>query len=258
MAVISFYPFYVMIISATWDNYNIVSKINILPGKNLIRNYERLTENMDLIRGTCNSILMSVGGTALELYFTVLTAYGFSKFRFKGRNFLFGVVLVFMMVPGQLGIIGFYKQMQAMNLMNSYIPLIVPGIANCFAVFFYKQYMDSSVPDELIEAAIADGCREFQIYHKLILPLMKPAMVTQGVLTFIGLWNSYLTPLIILNDKKKFTLTLMIATVRDATHADYGAQYLGMVISVIPTVIIYCFASKVIMEKITVSAAIKG
>lgn len=258
VAIVAFYPFFVMVISSTHDNFNIMSKINILPGHNLAANYERLTQNINIPRGIVNSLILSVSVTVIETYFTVMAAYAFAKFDFKGKKFLFAVVLVFMMLPGQLGIIGFFKEVQAMHLMNSYIPLIVPSIANCFAVFFYKQYMDTSLSNELIEAAIIDGCREIDIFHKLVIPLMRPAMVTQAVLTFIGTWNSYLNPLILLNDKNKFTLTLMIATVRDATHADYGAQYLGMVISVIPTVIIYCFGSKTIMEKISVGAAVKG
>ena len=118
--------------------------------------------------------------------------------------------------------------------------------------------MDSGVPNELIEAAYADGCKETAIFHKIVLALMRPALVTQGVMSFIGSWNSYLTPLIILNDKKKMTLTLLIATVRDATHADYGAQYVGMLISVIPLVIVFCLSSKIIMEKISLGAAVKG
>ena len=258
VAIVAFYPFFVMVISCTHDNFNIMSKINILPGNNLAANFERLTQNINIPRGVVNSLILSVSVTVIETYFTVMAAYAFAKFEFKGKNFLFGVVLVFMMLPGQLGIIGFFKEVQAMHLMNSYIPLIIPSIANCFAVFFYKQYMDTSLSNELIEAAIIDGCREIDIFHKLVIPLMRPAMVTQAVLTFIGTWNSYLNPLILLNDKNKFTLTLMIATVRDATHADYGAQYLGMVISVIPTVIIYSFGSKTIMEKISVGAAVKG
>lgn len=258
VAIVAFYPFFVMVISCTHDNFNIMSKINILPGNNLAANFERLTQNINIPRGVVNSLILSVSVTVIETYFTVMAAYAFAKFEFKGKNFLFGVVLVFMMLPGQLGIIGFFKEVQAMHLMNSYIPLIIPSIANCFAVFFYKQYMDTSLSNELIEAAIIDGCREIDIFHKLVIPLMRPAMVTQAVLTFIGTWNSYLNPLILLNDKNKFTLTLMIATVRDATHADYGAQYLGMVISVIPTIIIYCFGSKTIMEKISVGAAVKG
>lgn len=258
VAIVAFYPFFVMVISASHDNFNIMSKINVLPGTKLVENYQRLTRNINIFSGIKNSLFLSVCVTLVETYFAVMAAYAFSKFQFRFRNFLFGVVLVFMMLPGQIGIIGFYKEVQAMHLMNSYIPLIVPSIANCFAVFFYKQYMDTSLPSELIEAAIIDGCREIDIFHRLVVPIMRPAMVTQAVLTFIGTWNSYLNPLILLNDKSKFTLTLLIATVRDATHADYGAQYLGMVISVIPTIVIYCFGSKTIMEKITVGAAVKG
>lgn len=258
VAFLAFYPFFVMVVSSTHNSTNIVSKINILPGTNLVANYKRLTQNMDIVNGIKNSIFLAVTVTVIESYFAVMTAYAFAKFDFKGKNILFTIILVFMMLPGQLGIIGFFKEVQAMHLINSYVPLIVPSIANCFAVFFYRQYMDTSLPKELIEAAIMDGCKELQIFHNLVIPLVKPAMITQGVLTFIGTWNSYLNPLILLNDKSKFTLTLMIATVRDATHADYGAQYLGMVISVIPTIIIYCFGSKTIMEKITVGAAVKG
>ena len=258
VAVVAFYPFFVMIISSTHDNYNIVARINILPGTHLKENFERLTQNIDLYRGIINSLILAAAVTIIQNYFTMMAAYAFSKYNFKGQNFLFSVVLVAMMLPGQLGIIGFYKEIQALKLLNSYFTLIVPTIANCFAVFFYKQYIDGALPNELIEAAIMDGCGELTIYHKLVLPLVIPALVTQGVMTFIGTWNSYLTPLIVLNDKKKFTLPLMIATVRDATHADYGAQYVGMLVSIIPMVIVFCFASKIIMEKISIGAAVKG
>ena len=258
LAAAAFSPFFVMIISATHDNYNIVARVNVIPGNRLDENFTRLTQNIELYRGIMNSLLLAVSVTLIQNYFTMMAAYAFSKFEFKGKNILFSVVLVAMMLPGQLGIIGFYKEIQAMKLLNNYFTLIVPTIANCFAVFFYKQYIDGAMPNELIEAAIVDGCGEMAIYHKLVIPLVIPALVTQGVMTFIGTWNSYLTPLIVLNDKKKFTLPLMIATVRDATHADYGAQYVGMLVSVIPMVIVFCFASKVIMEKISIGAAVKG
>lgn len=258
VAVTAFYPFFVMIISATHDNYNIVAKVNLLPGDMLGENYKRLTQNIELYRGVFNSLFLAAAVTAVQNYFVIMAAYAFAKFNFKGKNILFAIVMVAMMLPGQLGIIGFYKEIQALNLLNSYFTLIVPAIANCFAVFFYKQYIDGALPNELIEAAIMDGCKEINIFHKIVLPLMVPALVTQGVMTFIGTWNSYLTPLIVLNDKKKMTLPLMIATVRDATHADYGAQYVGMLVSVIPMVIVFCFASKIIMEKISIGAAVKG
>lgn len=258
VAVLAFYPFFVMIISSTHDNYNIVAKINVLPGTHFKENFARLTQNIELYKGIMNSLFLAVAVTVVQNYFTMMAAYAFSKFNFKGKNFLFSVILVAMMLPGQLGIIGFYKEIQAMKLLNSYFTLIIPTISNCFAVFFYKQFIDGALPNELIEAAVMDGCGELKIFHKIVLPLVVPALVTQGVMTFIGSWNSYLTPLIMLNDKAKFTLPLMIASVRDSTHADYGAQYVGMLVSVIPMVIVFCFASKIIMEKISIGAAVKG
>ncbi len=258
VAAVAFYPFFVMIISSTHDNYNIVAKINVLPGNKFKENFERLTQNIDLTRGILNSLMLAVIVTVVQNYFTMMAAYAFSKFEFKGKKFLFSVVLVAMMLPGQLGIIGFYKEIQAMKLLNNYFTLIVPTISNCFAVFFYKQFIDGALPNELIEAAVMDGCTELKIFHRITIPLVIPALVTQGVMTFIGNWNSYLTPLIVLNDQKKFTLPLMIATVRDSTHSDYGAQYVGMLVSIIPMVIVYAFASKVIMEKIAIGAAVKG
>jgi len=137
VAIMAFYPFFVMVISASHDNFNIMSKINVLPGTKLVENYQRLTRNINIFSGIKNSLFLSVCVTLVETYFAVMAAYAFSKFQFRFRNFLFGVVLVFMMLPGQIGIIGFYKEVQAMHLMNSYLPLIVPSIANCFAVFLY-------------------------------------------------------------------------------------------------------------------------
>lgn len=186
VAVAAFYPFFVMIISATHDNYNIVARVNVLPGDKLAENFARLTQYIDLYRGIFNSAFLAVAVTVIQNYFTAMAAYAFSKFEFKGKNALFGVVMVAMMLPGQLGIIGFYKEIQALKLLNSYFTLIIPSIANCFAVFFYKQYLDGGIPNELIEASIMDGCGELGIYHKIVLPLMIPALVTQGVMTFIG------------------------------------------------------------------------
>lgn len=258
VALTAFYPFLVMIVSSTHDTYNIVAKINILPGDQLVRNFNRLTQYINLRRGFLNSLFLAVVTSVVQIYFTAMAGYAFSKFKFKGQNLLFGVVLVAMMIPGQISIIGFYKQIQDMGLINNYIPIIIPAIADCFAVFFYKQFLDSGLPNELVEAAIADGAKEITIFHRLVIPIMKPALVTKGVMSFIGSWNSYLKTLILLNDKDKMTLPLMIATVRDSTHADFGAQYIGMVISVIPLVIIFIFSSRIIMNNISVGSAIKG
>ena len=258
VALSAFYPFFVMVISSTHNHFSIMTSINILPGNSLIDNWERLTRNINIYQGIVNSLFIAVTATLLQNYFTLMTGYAFSKFTFKGREVLFGVIIVVMMLPGQIGIIGFFRTVQALGLINSYIPLIVPGIANSFAVFFYKQYLDGALAHELIEAAVMDGCKELSIFHRIVIPMAKPAIVVQCVLVFIGSWNAYLTPLIILNDRSRMTLPLLIATVRDANHAEAGAQYLGMLISIIPIVIIFCFSSKIIMEKISLGAAVKG
>lgn len=258
LALTAFYPFFTMIISATHDSYNIVTKLNLLPGAYLMRNYQRLTQNINIWRGFANSTLLSTISVTVTLYFSALTAYAFSKFRFKGQNFLFGVIMVAMMLPGQIGIIGFFREISNFGLLDTYIPLIIPGIANCFCVFFFKQYLDGALPNEIIEAAYSDGCGELSIFHRIVMPIMVPALVTQGVMIFIGSWNSYMMPLIIIRSSEKQTLPLLIATVRDAMVADYGAQFVGMLISVIPLVIIFSLASRVIMDKISIGAAVKG
>lgn len=259
VAMTAFFPFYTMVVSATHDNFNITTKVNLLPGMQFLTNYKRLTENLNVWRGFVNSLFISTSVTILNLYFTALTGYAISKFRFKGRDTLFSIILVAMMIPGQLGVIGFYKQMTDMHLLNSYIPLILPSIAGCFGVFFFKQYLDGSLPDELIESAYMDGCKEITIYHKIVLPIMIPALVAQGVLTFIGSWNSYMMPLIILRETAKMTLPVLIASIKSKSgfSADYGAQYVGILISVLPLAAIFAVSSKMIIDKISIGAAIK-
>ena len=258
VALTAFFPFYTMLISSSHDNYAINNTVTLVPGTNFIRNYQRLTTNLNIWRGFINSAIIASSSTVLNLYVTAITAYAFSKFTFKGKNFLFGVILFSIMIPGQVGTIGFYKQMSDMRLLNSYLPLILPGMANCFGVFFFRQYLNATLPDEFIEAALMDGCKELTIYHRIVLPMMIPALVTQGVLAFIGSWNSYLMPLIIIRQSHRMTLPVMIATVKSANVADFGAQYVGILISVIPLLLIFSFASNMLMDKISAGDAIKG
>lgn len=259
VALVSFFPFFTMLISSTHDAFHITSAVNLLPGDQFMRNYERMQQNKNIWQGFLNSFLLAAASMSLCLYFASMTAYGFSKFSFKGKGLLFTVIMVTMMIPGQLGVIGFFREMQALKLTGSYWPLVVPSIANCFAVFFFKQYLDGGLPNELIEAALIDGCRELLLFHRIILPCMLPALVTQGVMSFIGSWNSYLMPLLILNKGSMLTLPVLLASVKtSAGTADYGAQYVGILISVAPLLIIFLLANKVIMEKIAIGAAIKG
>lgn len=258
-ALVCFFPFYSMLIGSTHDNLRITTTLTLLPGDRFIENYNRMTQNKNIWQGFFNSMWLASLNTGLAVYFSALTGYAFSKFRFKGRLPLFTLIMIVMMLPGQLGIIGFFRLVSDLKLLNSYWPLIIPSISNCFAVFFFKQYMDSGIPNELIEASLIDGCGEIGIFHKIILPCVGAALVTQGVMSFIGNWNSYLNPLIILTQSNKMTLPVLLASIKSgAGSADYGAQYVGILISVIPLLIIFSMANKVIMEKISIGSAVKG
>jgi multiple sugar transport system permease protein len=258
VAVVSFFPFFSMLISSTHTPYDIVTKLHFLPGKAFMTNYTRLTENVNIWRGFGNSLFVATLSVVITVYFSLMTAYGFSKFRFKGRNFLFGVVLVTMMLPGQLGILGSFRLFTNIKLLDTYWPMLIPGVANCGAVFFLKQFLDGGLPNEVIESAIIDGAGELKIYHSIVMPLARPAIVTQAIMSFIGSWNNYMTPLIMLRSKQKFTLPVLIASVGDAMHAEYGAYFVGMLITVIPLIILFIFTSRIIMEEISIGAAVKG
>lgn len=257
VAIISLLPFYSMIMSSTHANYAIATKLNFLPGDQFIANYKRLMDTVNIWRGFVNDLLVAVSATVLTLYASALTAYGFSKFRFRGSKFLFGFVLASMMVPGQLGIIGFFREMHSIHLLNTYWPLIIPGVASAFNTFFIKQNCDSSVPDELIEAARMDGASEWYIFHRIALPLLRPSMSALGIFSFIGNWNSYMMPLIILFDNNLQTLPVMVAMTHSGSSTDYGAQYVGIVISVVPIIIVFSILSRRIIGGLSVGA-LKG
>lgn len=259
VAVICFFPFYAMLMGSTHDNLAITTTLTLTPGDHFAENYARMMQNKDIWGGFRNSMILAIINTALCLYFSALTGYAFAKFNFRGKNALFTVIMVVMMLPGQLGVIGFFQLIRDMKLLNSYVPLVIPAVSNCFAVFFFKQYIESGLPNEMIEAALIDGCNEIKIYHTIVLPCVGAALVTQGVMSFIGNWNSYLNPLIILTETRKMTLPVLLASIKSGGgSADYGAQYVGILISVAPLLIIFTFANKVIMEKIAIGAAVKG
>jgi multiple sugar transport system permease protein len=247
-------PFYSMIITSTHANADISRKLLLLPGDQFLNNYGRLTDVVPIWRGFLNSLIITVSSTFLGLYFSALAGYGFSKYNFKGNGPLFAFVLATMMVPGQLGIIGFFNLMSTLGLINTYWPLILPSIGNAFGIFFLKQVADSSIPKEMLESGRIDGCSELQIFHRIALPLLTPSLATLGIFLFIGKWNEFLQPMIILFDNELQPLPVMIASVRSQFNVDYGAQYVGIVISVVPILIFFAMASKKIIRNVMAGA----
>ena len=246
-------PFMMMLINATRSNQEIMSGFTLIPGNSLGDNWEIMTQYFNIFRGIGNSLFVSVCVTALTAYFSALTAYGFAIYKFKGSNLIFTIILVLMMVPSQLGLLGFYDLVNAMGLMDSYLPLIIPAIANPFVVFFLKQYLQSVLPKTVIEAARIDGASEIKTFHKIGLPIMMPGIATIAISTFIGSWNNYLIPLVLLLSPDKFTLPVMMASMKASKDIsqNMGATNLTVAISVLPIMIAFMFFSKYIISSIS-------
>lgn len=253
LALLCLFPFLLMIVNATRSGNEIMTSFSILPGKSLAANWKVVMDNLDIARGFINSLFVAITSTALTAYFSALTAYGFAFYKFKGNKVIFTVILIFMMIPAQLGMLGFYDLMTKMNLIDNYIPLIIPSIAAPGTVFFLRQYVLSVMPKSVLEAPRIDGAGEFYIFHRIALPIMAPGIATMSIGAFIGSWNSYLMPLILLNSSKKWTLPVMVASLNSVKDisTNIGATYVTVAISVVPIIIMFCFCSKYIISSIS-------
>ncbi|MPQ31608.1 carbohydrate ABC transporter permease [Clostridium estertheticum] len=257
LAILCFLPFFIMIINATHTNGEIATTLSLTPGTSLMANYHRLLESQPIWNGLVNSVVIAIAVTAVSGYFSALTAYGFSKFRFKGNKILFWVLLGTMMIPTQLGMIGLFQLVKKLGLLDSYLPLIIPAIATPASVFFIKGYTDGAISRSLIEAARIDGCSEFKIFNRIVLPLIFPSVATMSIFTFIQTWNNFLIPLILLFDPTKFTLPIMVMLARGTYQTEYGAVFAGVAISIVPIMIAFIFLSKKIVGGLTVGG-VKG
>ena len=253
LAVLCFAPFWLMIVNATRTGNEIMTSFSFLPGSSLAKNWKLVADNMNLGRGFLNSLFLAVCNTILVSYFSALTAYGLAFYKFRGSKALFTILLVFMMVPSQLSLLGFYDLCNKLHMIDSYWPLILPSIASPATVFFLRQYILSVMPRSILEAPRVDGAGEFKIFHRIALPIMAPGIATMAIGSFIGSWNSYLIPMMLINTPEKRPLPVMVAelsAVRDIT-TNLGATYLVVAVSVVPIMIAFCFFSKYIISGIS-------
>lgn len=220
-------------------------------------NYQYLFEQKNLLLIVWNTFLVASSGTLLSLLFCSLGGYGFAKFKFPGRNVLFSLLLATMIIPGAVTMVPSFVLMRSFGWYNTFLPLIVPGAANAFGIFFMRQYI-SSINDELIDAGRIDGAGEFGIYRRIILPIIIPGLTSLGLIFFMGAWNNYLGPLIWLKTPDKFTLPLAIFQFGGAVGlTNYNGQMAMSVISIIPLLIIFLAFQRRFVEGIT-AGAIKG
>lgn len=271
LTIISLLPIYIILINATRANSDIiVNGISFLPGTNLIDNFKNMTDPQyangvyyrifNVLVGYRNSLIIAGSSTILTVFFSAMTAYGLTVYDFKGKKFATTFILLVMMVPTQVVSTGFLEFMASLKLLNNYLPLIVPAIAAPATVFFMLQYMKSSFPLDIVEAARIDGCSEFRTFMQISLPIFKPAFAVQAIFAFVANWNNYYNPTMILvnGDSSMKTMPMMVAGVMGiSTSTDYGIQNLAVILSVIPIVIIYLALSKFIVKGVALGA-VKG
>ena len=252
--------FLILFINATRSHGELTKGFTLIPSSHLIENFKgMLTGTQPILRGMLNSIIVAGSSAILCTYFSTLTAYAIHAYDFKGRKFVFTFILMIMTVPTQVSALGFVQLVDKMKLHNTYIPLVVPAIAAPVTFFYMKQYMDSTLPLSLIEAARIDGAGEVRIFNTISLPLMKPAIAVQAIFSFVGSWNNYFTPALVLHKEKIKTLPILIAELRGADFLkfDMGIVYCTIGFSIFPVIIVYLVLAKQIVGGMTLGG-VKG
>lgn len=260
LAVLSIFPFWIMFMNATRSTTEIQQHaISFLPSDYLMNNLKILLgKSFNPAVGFTNSIIISVGSTALAIYFSTLTAYALVVYDWKLKKPFFSFIMAVMMIPAQVTMIGFYQMVYKISMTNNLSMLILPSIAAPSMVFFMRQYMYPALSMEIIQSARIDGAGEFRIFNSIALPIMKPAIATQAIFTFVSSWNNLFTPLVLLTDQKKYTMPIMVSLLRgDIYKTEYGSVYLGLSLTVLPLIVVYLILSKYIIAGVALGS-VKG
>lgn len=252
--------FYVLFINATRSNGELQAGFSALPSTYLITNWKNLLAGtLPVWRGLFNSLLVASLSAVLCVYFSTMTAYAIHAYDFKLKKFIYPFILMIMMIPTQVTALGFVKLVSGLGLEDTFVPLIVPSIAAPVTFFYMKQYMESSLPLSLVEAARIDGSGEFRTFNSIVLPLMKPAIAVQAIFTFVSSWNNYFIPALVLHSDKMKTLPILIAQLRaaDWLKFDMGQVYVMIAFSIFPVIVVYLILSKHIVQGVALGS-VKG
>ena len=250
LALLSILPFWVMIVNATRSTTEIQqTAVSLIPSKYLMNNFKILTgKSFHPMVGFGNSLIISTCSTLLTVYFSSLTAYAIVAYDWKLKKAFFSFIVGVMMIPAQVTMIGFYQMVYKLGLTNRLIMLILPAIAAPATVFYMRQYLYPTLSMEIVEAARIDGAKEFGIFNKIVLPIMKPAIATQAIFCFVNSWNNLFTPLVLLTKQEKFTMPIMVSLLRgDIYKTEYGSVYLGLTLTVLPLIVVYFILSRYII-----------
>ena len=263
VTLLALFPIILLIINSTRSHAELTSGFSLIPSGNFIKNFTKAWNDTDLFtipKGMLNSLIIASSCCILTSYFSAMTAYGVLVYEFKLKKFAFNFIMIIMTIPTQVSAVGFVELMRKFGMMNTYWGLIIPAIAAPSVFFYMKQYIESSMPLEVIEAARVDGSNEFRTFNLIALPMLKPAVAVQMIFAFVASWNNFFTPALVLSSSKKWTLPIMISVLRSNLNTragDLGEVYMMILLSIIPVVIVYFFISKNIVEGVSLGA-VKG
>lgn len=261
LAILCLFSFYMLIINATRSNAQLQGGFALLPRGNFLINFKNAwtDASINIPRGMFNSFIIAALTAVLTTYFSALTAYGIHVYNFKLKNVAFLFIMAVMMIPSQVSAVGFIQLMYKFHLTNNYLPLILPGIAAPVVFFYMKQYLESVLPMEMVEAARMDGSGEFRTFNRIVLPIMKPAIAVQMIFSFVQSWNNYFIPALLLDKAEMKTVPIMIAQLRSADYSkfDMGKVYMFILLAILPVLIVYIILSKSIIKGVT-AGSVKG
>lgn len=253
--------FYILFVNATRSHADLQKGFSALPGSHFFTNLANVVNDgtFPMVRGILNSLLVSGSSAAICTYFSALTAYGLYAYDFKLRKAAFTFIMAILVMPTQVTAMGFLRLITKMGMYDSLMPLIIPSIASPAVFYFMYSYLQSSLPLSLVEAARIDGSREFRTFNQIIIPIMKPAMAVQAIFTFVGCWNNYFVPALVIQSKDKMTVPILIATLRGADYMnfDMGKIYMMIMVAIVPIILVYLLLSKYIIAGVTLGG-VKG
>ena len=261
LSVLSLFSFYMLIVNASRSNADLQGGFLRLPSNYFCKNLKNAwtDASINVPRGMLNSFIIAACTAVLSTYFSALTAYGIHAYDFKLKKVAFTFIMAVMVIPNQVSAVGFYQMCVKLGWTNNYLPLILPGIAAPIVFFYMKQYMESVLPMEIVDAARVDGSGEFRTFNTIILPMLKPALAVQLIFTFVESWNNYFMPALLLDKAEMKTVPLMIAQLRSADYSkfDMGKVYMFILLAILPVVVVYIFLSKSIIKGVT-AGSVKG
>ena len=258
LTVASLFPFFILLVNSTRSHAQIQKGFSAFFGSFFFENLRNLVSNPNtpIVRALFNSVFVSFMSALLTTYFSAMTAYGIYMYNFKGKNTAFKVILAIMMIPTQVSSLGFIQLLIKVGMYDSLSALFIPAIASPVVFFYMYQAMTASLSYSIVEAARIDGCPEFRIFNTIVIPLMKPAIAVQAIFAFVGSWNNYFIPALVINSKMKKTIPILVAQLRSADYQkfDMGQVYMFICLAIIPLVIVYLFLSRYIIRGVSVGA----